>query len=61
MSNLTVIPDNAKGSVWYCPDTDQIFIRYVVHCWESTCSFMGESDPEFCPHMEYNFVYVGEL
>ena len=61
MSDLVTIPDLARGSVWYVVETNCLFIRYAVH-WHETCaSVENEGLPGFCPALEYNFIYIGEL
>lgn len=59
--NTLAIPDNATGTVWYCHETNNLLIRYVIHWGEFAASIENEYDPEFCPAMEYNFSYIGVL
>lgn len=61
MSDIVSIPDTAKGTIWMEPMSGYLLIRYVVFWGEFACSVPAETDPEFCPTMEYNFVYIGVL
>lgn len=60
-TDIVSIPDDVKGTIWMEPMSGYLFIRYIVHWGEYACSFQNEADPDFCPAMEYNFVYIGEL
>lgn len=58
---ITIKPTD-RAMVYYNYDTDQLFIRHVIH-EGPFCSFVQhENDQEFAPSMEYNrFYYIGPL